>query len=88
MAADVTERFEYPHLSFYIKKDGKAYTVWLNGCRIGKPDGKYVREFKALNIYAARAFIAAEAKRRLWLLIQSTERQLIELRNAWEGLPE
>jgi hypothetical protein len=35
--AEKIEEIEIGPLSYYIKKEGRDYTIWLNGCRIGRP---------------------------------------------------
>lgn len=73
-------------LHYRIKRDGKYFTLWLNGCRIGTPVGHEIHEFKAASIEDAKRELISSAKRELWERITKRQTEIEELQKALQTI--
>lgn len=82
------ERHEIGPLSFVIKKlpAKRKYTLWLNGCRIGKPlpNGE-IHEFTASTVTEARCELSNAAKREIRDRIAVRESEIKKLKTKLHG---
>lgn len=74
-------------LHYYVKKEGQRFSLWLNGCCIGKPrkDGN-IWEFKPKILIAAKRELVASAKRELQRRINDRQREIDELNEALQTI--
>lgn len=81
---------EFGPLSYSIKSPKRGhFTLWLGGCRIGKPrENGEVWEFTAKTLKEAKEEMRASAKRKLLDQIMDLQAELEELREALEEVDE
>ena len=88
--ANALAEYEIGPLSYQIKRDGKRYTLWLGGCRIGRPrpdksQGE-VWEYSAATLGSAEREMEKDAKERLSAKIAKLRRNLLEMEGQYEAL--
>ena len=73
-------------LAYSVKKKGNRFTLWLNGCRIGRPRAdkpeSEIWEYSAAKLTAARAEMLVDARERLLVRIKDAEQTLKWLRRV------
>lgn len=79
-------KHEIGPLSYRIKRDGKHFTLWLNGCRIGTPVGGEIHEFKTEAIADAKRELIVSAKRELWGRINARQAEIDNLQKALQTI--
>ena len=80
------------HAAFYISKgdsfdlEAGGFSVWRNGCRIGKPVGKNINKFHPKTLEEAQKFIMAQAARELRQIQEELVERTLAVKNTIEIL--
>jgi hypothetical protein len=83
--------YEIGPLNYQIKRDGKKYTLWLDGCRIGRPRADKpgeVWEYSATTLGAAEREMETDAKERLRDRIVALRTTLAAMESTYDDLRE
>lgn len=87
--ADAIDEYEIGPLNYRIKRDGKKYTLWLGGCRIGRPRADKpgeVFEYSAPAAGSAAREMETDAKERLSARIAKLRSDLLRMESQYEDL--
>lgn len=86
MFGEEVERYEIGPLSYRINKIKQRYTLWLGGCKIGRPrsdkPSNEAWEYSAGTLTEARAEMRTDAAERLAFRIVTTQQELRVLEKA------